>query len=82
MQRITAHSILLTAHDSLGDGQGAEWYDNPEYTRAVIEFVSNTVAVPEDILDKGGDDRDPFILGMIYAASLIRNERYAADRVG
>jgi hypothetical protein len=70
MSTVSTNTILRTANDMLGDGQGKEWGDNPEYTRAVIEFVSELIPVPAEILDKGGDDRNPFILGMIFAANL------------
>lgn len=66
-------AILLAAYDLLGDGQGDEWDVNPEYTRAIIELVADTVGLPEHI-DQGSTQREPFVLGMIYAANLLRQE--------
>jgi len=68
---ITAGSVLRTAYNMLGDGQGGEWHENTEYTRAVIEFVMETVGLDPEIVDPGSPDRDAFVLGMIYAANRL-----------
>ena len=77
MSDVSKASILVAAYDLLGDGQGAEWDVNPEYTRAVIELVADTVGLPEEI-DPGSTRREPFVLGMIYAANLLRREAVTA----
>jgi len=77
MSDVSKASILVAAYDLLGDGQGAEWGVNPEYTRAVIELVAETVGLSEEI-DQGSTQREPFVLGMIYAANLLRREAVTA----
>jgi len=62
--------VLVTAYGLLGDGAGGEWLENREYTRAIVDLIADLVPVDPEILDKGGDDKTPFILGMILGAQL------------
>lgn len=69
-QQIPPAEVLRVAYGLLGDGQGAEWLENSEYTRAVVEFIGDLIGVPSDAVDIGGDDLTPFVLGMIHGAHL------------
>lgn len=37
--------MLRTAYDLLGDGQGDEWSENQEYTRAMLEIIRDMFAL-------------------------------------
>jgi hypothetical protein len=37
------HTLFTTAFNLLGDGEGGEWDNNPEYSRAIFELVGNIV---------------------------------------
>lgn len=66
-----AHALLNIAYGMLGDGQGGEWHNNPEYTRGVADFIVEAVGLPDQIIDPGGEGRLPFVLGMIHTAHLL-----------
>ena len=59
--------LLLTAYSLLGDGQGSEWFNNPEYTRAVREMIAYRLPDTSPV-DLGSDWAEPFVLGVIYGA--------------
>lgn len=59
--------MLRTAYSLLGDGNGNEWDENEEYTRAITELVRDTLGLPE-FIDAGSDEARAFVLGMIYGS--------------
>lgn len=69
-----ASALLNIGYTLLGDGRGNEWYDNPEYTRGVTDFIVEAVGLPETIIDPGGEGRLPFVLGMIHTAHLLADD--------
>lgn len=74
----TNKDILLTAYGLLGDGNGDEWGDNPEYTRAICELVADTTGCSAEV-DRGGDDFIPFTLDQIKGAWLDNVRGVAPD---
>lgn len=72
-------TILSTAYNLLGDGQGREWNTNVEYTRALVDLIADTVGIPAEIVDPGGTERTAFVFGMIHAAHLLARQPASSD---
>ena len=66
----TEYRVAATAYSLLGDGQGNEWQDNVEYTRAVCEMAFSLSGMTAADIDPGSSGFIPFMLGHIRAVAL------------